>query len=79
MKKINDTQNNAIFEAISDKHIVLCRMYEEIDLIKKKHKEELDNFVKKIKTQETKVQELCEGKIKFYMNSDNFLELDLTD
>lgn len=76
--KINDTQNNAIFDAIGAEHDALGYMYEEKNLIEKKHKEELDNFVLEIGKQETKVKDLCEGKIKFYMDSDNRLILDLT-
>jgi len=78
-KKINDTQDQAIWDAISKEHDKLFIMYDERVALEGKHQEELHKFISQIGKQEEKVQELCEGKIKFYTDSYNKLILDATD
>lgn len=62
--KINDTQNNAIFNAIYTEHNTLDQMYKNIKLVEKRQKIELEKLKIEIKNQEQKVTELSEGKIK---------------
>jgi len=79
MVKINDTQEQAIWDAISKEHKELCSMYGERNELEKRHEEEIDNLVELISEQEEKVKELCKGRANVYPNSDNKLILDLTD
>ena len=79
MTKLNDAQDQAIWNSISKEHRILSDMYEGRDIIKGRHREELDEYIEKIKKQARKVEELCEGRVKFYTDPDNKLILDLTD
>ena len=78
MMKINDAQDQAIWDAIGKEHTILCKMYKERRLLEKRQEQELDDYVSKIGEQEIKVQELCEGKTKIHVDSENRLILDLT-
>ena len=79
MKKINDVQDQAIWDAISKEHSKLSEMYNERVAIEKRHEQDLDKFISKIGVQEAKVQKLCQDRVKFETDSDNRLILDLTD
>ena len=77
--KINDTQNNAIFNAIYTEHNILDQMYKNIKLVEERQKIELEKLKIEIKNQEQKVTELSEGKIKVFTDSNHRLILDLTE
>lgn len=79
MGKPNDTQDQAIWDAISNEHDKLCVMYNEKISLEKRQQLVLNNYTEKISKQETKVKQLCEDKVRCYANSDNKLILDLTD
>jgi len=78
MKKINDTQDQAIWDAINKEHHTLSTMYDDRITLEERHHNELDDFIERIAKQENKVIELCKGKVKISTNSNNRIILDLT-
>lgn len=78
MKSVNDIQDQVIWDKANEEHRNLCRMYDELEALKIKHKEEIESFKMKIDNQELKVHKLCENRIKtIYDKETNRLLLDL--
>ena len=79
MVKINDVQNQAIWDAISKEHSKLSEMYNQRKNLEERQERELNDYTRDIADQEVKVQNLCQGKVKYYVNENNKLILDLSD
>ena len=79
MAKINDVQNQAIWDAISKEHSKLSEMYNQRKNLEERQERELNDCTRDIADQEVKVQNLCQGKVKYYVNENNKLILDLSD
>jgi hypothetical protein len=63
-KPINDTQDQAVWDAATEAHKSLCTMYDHIKEIKKRHELELREYDTRTKAMENRLIELCEGRMK---------------